>query len=129
MGSKKVGNNIRLFLSRWRIFLRLRKGYSFTFKYNDYHLNENLTFDTAIKASFSDIADLKGTLYLVTDPNTLSFSNDTNTKTANAKIKTIGYATTAGGYALWTISGDKIDTSTKEAVVLDGNNLFTKTEQ
>lgn len=103
--------------------------YSFTFKYNVKHLNETLTYDTAIKASFSDIADLKGTLYVVTDPSALSFSDDTKTKTANAKIKTIGYATTAGGYALWLIDGDKIDTSTKEVVVLDENNLFNKTKQ
>ena len=102
--------------------------YTFTFTYNTTKLTDTLSFNDVIRASFSDVADLKGTLYVTTasDFSCSDVEGQTSIKSGTGKFKTVGYATTAGGYALWTISGDKLDTSDKTTVVIANNNLYTK---
>ena len=79
------------------------------------------TYKEVFEASFSDLAGLGGTYYITLD--TVETNNTGTTSTATKAtigtqytISKIGYATAAKGYALWTIDGDKLETSTKETV-------------
>ena len=98
--------------------------YYFTFTCSETATVE-YTYNNVFEASFTDLAGLGGTYYVTFGKskakNADSYSELTTQPTSvisetTYTIATIGLKNKEGGYALWTIDGDKLDTSDKTTV-------------
>ena len=112
----------------------LNKNYYFTFTCSAIG---TYTYKQVLEASFSDLGSLGGTYYLTFGTSKVKDSNEYNnvteqptngvTSETTYTISTIGFKSKDGGYALWTISDDKVETSTESIVSNGKTTCYTKT--